>query len=239
MSGFQGRVRAPVKLILGGVRKRAASVGRVGQDDRPGSIQHPQETRARFHLADFQLSRFHDRRRRPACENTTISLQSDLAGNRRRLNMGPAERPCGCAGSNENCTRCGGRGTYIPRVAKRSDGGHPCRWCGLQFGSGLLQNHLTQCAMRPALYAPIVKTKTKTHRPVAKMTGSAIPAVLPGISNDGCTVCSVCGAELKSHRLKKHMAKVHFVEQSKTVSALPGFGRAKRKTIVSVRPGPS
>jgi hypothetical protein len=66
------------------------------------------------------------------------------------------ERPCPCGGTNDNCSRCAGRGSYTPRSAKKSDGVVACRWCDLLFSPPLLQEHEGHCAKRRVANASIM-----------------------------------------------------------------------------------
>lgn len=136
------------------------------------------------------------------------------------------ERPCPCGGSNENCKRCSGRGSYASRPAVLSESVVACRWCTKLFSSALLQEHEGTCSMRRAPSTAVGPTrvlrpsKSVRHQeptPSLSTVGNRLPArkaptlnppTLP-IPIDEWLRCKTCNAILKAKSLKRHLRKVH------------------------------
>lgn len=132
-----------------------------------------------------------------------------------RAPISPLEQPCKCQGSNENCSRCAGRGSYIPLAART---GSPCTWCGLAFSDDMLHDHMSHCAIRLANSVPFDSLPGAFRRPPARSSPRKVPPprlpVPPGAPVRAkawlCPKCSALiqpasgSAELAKKRLAEH-----------------------------------
>lgn len=135
-------------------------------------------------------------------------------------------QPCTCAGSNENCFRCGGWG-YIDRIGESRSA---------QIATGIDGAFSQPLSAGPQ--AAIAKTARPLKKRVVRSWEEAEPMPRPVVplltAQDWLVNCPNCQARVRRDRLARHARKIH--------AQLPPLSKAKTaapKNLACTQPGKS
>lgn len=132
------------------------------------------------------------------------------------------ERPCPCGGSNENCARCGGLGSYTPLSAAPFVPAATMRvWTTSQQPASHPGTLDWVC---PKCFAVLLCGSNDQQEALQRLAlheGSAHSAKL-SINANVWTRCKLCKADLKCQNLSRHMRHVHQRTSVVSTTAAPG-----------------